>query len=208
MSPGRPPTDGVTTRERFSSGWTGAVCVGLFGYIAIAMLLILADGSRWPLLDVFNLYSDSLASFVVCILASAAARGSSEPAARRTWWLLTAALTSYTVGNLLHATYWLFGVDPFPSIGDLFFSAFYPLVFAAILTVIRAAAVRLSEPLLKADPALKDIPVVMLSAKGQETDEIQGMQSGADEYMTKPFSPRRLRQRIEELVRGHDSPQR
>jgi diguanylate cyclase (GGDEF)-like protein/PAS domain S-box-containing protein len=154
MSPGRPPTDGVTTRERFSSGWTGAVCVGLFGYIAIAMLLILADGSRWPLLDVFNLYSDSLASIVVCILASAAARGSSEPAARRTWWLLTAALTSYTVGNLLHATYWLFGVDPFPSIGDLFFSAFYPLVFAAILTVIRAAAVRVQWARLALDATI------------------------------------------------------
>jgi len=154
MSPGRPPTDGVTTRERFSSGWTGAVCVGLFGYIAIAMLLILADGSRWPFLDVFNLYSDSLASIVVAVLAGAAARGSSEPATRRTWWLLTAALTSYTVGNLLHATYWLFGVDPFPSIGDLFFSAFYPLVFAAILTVIRAAAVRVQWARLALDATI------------------------------------------------------
>jgi diguanylate cyclase (GGDEF)-like protein/PAS domain S-box-containing protein len=132
----------MTSRERFSSGWTGAASVALFAYIAVAILLILVDGSRWPALDVFNLYSDSLASIGVAILAAAAARGSPDPAARRTWWLLTAALCAYSAGNLLHATYWLFGVDPFPSIGDLFFLAFYPLVFAAVLTVIRAAAVR------------------------------------------------------------------
>jgi len=142
MSPGPPTTDGLTKRERFSSGWTGAVCVALFAYIAAAMLLILVDGSRWPVLDVFNLYSDSIASIGVAILSGAAARGSSEPASRRTWWLLTAALGAYSAGNLLHATYWLFGVDPFPSLGDVFFLAFYPLVFAAILTVVRAAAVR------------------------------------------------------------------
>jgi diguanylate cyclase (GGDEF)-like protein/PAS domain S-box-containing protein len=132
----------MTRRERFSSGWTGAVAVALFAYVALAILLILVDGSRWPPLDVFNLYSDSLASIGVAILAGAAARGSSDPAARRTWWLLTAALCVYTAGNLLNATYWLFGADPFPSIGDVFFLGFYPLVFAAVLTVIRAAAVR------------------------------------------------------------------
>ena len=132
----------MTRPDRFGSGWTGAVCVALFAYIAVAVLLIIVDGSRWPALDLFNLYSDSVASSVVTILAAAAARGSSDPAARRTWWLLTAALCVYTVGNLLNATYWLFGVDPFPSIGDVFFLAFYPLVFAAVLTVIRAAAVR------------------------------------------------------------------
>ena len=48
----------------------------------------------------------------------------------------------YSIGNLLNSTYWLFGVDPFPSIGDVFFLGFYPLVFAAVLTVIRTAAVR------------------------------------------------------------------
>ncbi len=132
----------MSKRERFSAGWSGAVAVALFAYIAVAILLILVDGSRWPILDTFNLYSDSVASIGVAILAGAAARGSSDPAARRTWWLLTAALCVYTVGNLLNATYWLFGVDPFPSIGDVFFLGFYPLVFAAVLTVIRAAAVR------------------------------------------------------------------
>jgi diguanylate cyclase (GGDEF)-like protein/PAS domain S-box-containing protein len=142
MSPGRPLSDGVTKRERFSAGWTGAVSVGLFVYVAIAIALILIDGRAWPWLEVFNLYSDSAASVCVAILTGAAARGSADPAARRTWWLLTAALTAYSTGNLLHSTYWLYGIDPFPSIGDVFFLGFYPLVFAAVLTAIRTAAVR------------------------------------------------------------------
>jgi len=132
----------MTRRAPFSSDWTGAVCVGLFAYIAIASLLTILDESNWPSLEIFNLYSDSPASIAVAILAAVAARGSVEPAARRTWWLLAAALAAYALGNVLHSTYWLFGVDPFPSVGDVFFLAFYPLVFAAILNVIRAAAVR------------------------------------------------------------------
>jgi diguanylate cyclase (GGDEF)-like protein/PAS domain S-box-containing protein len=154
MSPGRPSTDGVKKRERFSSGWTGAVAVGLFVYVAIAVALILVDASNRPWLDTFNLYSDSLASITVAVLTGAAARGSSNPAAQRTWWLLTAALGVYSIGNLLNSTYWLFGVDPFPSIGDVFFLGFYPLVFAAVLTVIRTAAVRVQWARLGLDTAI------------------------------------------------------
>ena len=134
-------TDG-TTREGFSGGWTGIVALSLFAYVALAIALILIDGQGGRALDVFNLYSDSVASIAVAVLAGAAARGSRHPAMRRTWWQLTGALGCYSAGNLLHSTYWLFDVDPFPSIADAFFLAFYPLVFAAVLTVMRAAALR------------------------------------------------------------------
>ncbi len=142
MSPGPPTVEGTSRHERFGSGWTGALSVALFAYIAVAIVLTRFDERGWRALDLFNLYSDSLASIAVAILAGAAARGSTDPHTRRTWWLLTAALSFYSAGNVLHSTYWLFGVDPFPSIGDAFFLAFYPLVFAAVLTVIRAATVR------------------------------------------------------------------
>jgi diguanylate cyclase (GGDEF)-like protein/PAS domain S-box-containing protein len=142
MSPGPQSSYGAGRREQFSAGWTGALAVALIAYIAVAILLILVDGSGWPALDLFNLYSDSPASIGVAVLAAAAARKSSDPAARRTWWLLAAAMCFYSTGNLLNSTYWFFGVDPFPSIGDVFFLGFYPLVLAAVLTVIRAAAVR------------------------------------------------------------------
>ena len=141
MSERRAMTDG-TTREGFSGGWTGIVTAALFVYVALAIALILVDGQGGRALEIFNLYSDSVASIAVAVLAGAAARGSQHPAMRRTWWQLTAALGCYSAGNLLHSTYWLFDVDPFPSIGDVFFLAFYPLVFAAVLTVMRAAALR------------------------------------------------------------------
>ena len=116
----------------------------LFGYVAAAMVLILLTNSRGggPVVDVVNLFSDSVASIGVAVLAAIAARGATNRHARRTWWLLTAAMAAYSAGNLCHSTYWLFGVDPFPSIGDVFFFSFYPLVFGAVLTLVRASAVR------------------------------------------------------------------
>lgn len=45
---------------------------------------------------------------------------------------------------------------------------------------------------IKEDPTLADIHVVMLSAKGQQIDRERGLLGGADEYMTKPFSPREI----------------
>jgi DNA-binding response OmpR family regulator len=53
---------------------------------------------------------------------------------------------------------------------------------------------------LKADPSTRDTHVVILTARGQEEDERRAMEMGADEFMTKPFSPRKLRARILELL--------
>lgn len=49
---------------------------------------------------------------------------------------------------------------------------------------------------LKADPATRGIYVVILTARGQEEDERRAMEMGADEFMTKPFSPRKLRDKL------------
>ncbi|HXW09587.1 MAG TPA: hypothetical protein VD737_03165, partial [Steroidobacteraceae bacterium] len=95
MSEGRAITDGAT-REGFSGGWTGIVAVALFAYVALAIGLILVDGQGGRALEIFNLYSDSVASIVVAVLAGAAAHGSQHPAMRRTWWQLTAALGCYS----------------------------------------------------------------------------------------------------------------
>ncbi|MFO1394038.1 MAG: EAL domain-containing protein [Steroidobacteraceae bacterium] len=111
-------------------------------YTVVAILLILVDSTGRRALEIFNLYSDTIASVCVTVLAGLATRGATDRASRRTWALLTAALGVYSVGNMINSTYWLLGRDPFPSIGDVFFTAFYPLVFAAVLTVIRSAAVR------------------------------------------------------------------
>lgn len=53
---------------------------------------------------------------------------------------------------------------------------------------------------LKDDAALKDIPVVMLTAKVQDQDQIRGWSSGASEYITKPFSPLSLSQVLDDVL--------
>jgi DNA-binding response OmpR family regulator len=53
---------------------------------------------------------------------------------------------------------------------------------------------------LKTDPATRGMHVVILTARGQEEDERRAMEMGADEFMTKPFSPRKLRARILQLL--------
>ena len=55
--------------------------------------------------------------------------------------------------------------------------------------------------LLKSNPDTSSIPVVMLTAKGEETDIVAGLELGADDYITKPFSPRVLVARIRTVLR-------
>lgn len=59
---------------------------------------------------------------------------------------------------------------------------------------------------LKGDSATKAIPIIMLTAKGEEVDKVRGLEVGADDYVTKPFSPRELLARIKAVLRRR-SPQ-
>ena len=54
---------------------------------------------------------------------------------------------------------------------------------------------------LRADPKTATIPIVMLTAKAEEVDRIVGLELGADDYVTKPFSPRELALRIKTILR-------
>jgi two-component system alkaline phosphatase synthesis response regulator PhoP len=54
---------------------------------------------------------------------------------------------------------------------------------------------------LKNDPNTKNIPIVMLTAKGEEADIVAGLELGADDYVTKPFSPRILAARVRAVLR-------
>ncbi|OGS90439.1 MAG: phosphate regulon transcriptional regulatory protein PhoB [Gallionellales bacterium GWA2_60_18] len=56
---------------------------------------------------------------------------------------------------------------------------------------------------LRADARTRDIPIIMLTARGDERDKILGLESGADDYITKPFSPRELMARIRAVLRRH-----
>ena len=54
---------------------------------------------------------------------------------------------------------------------------------------------------LKRDPISAEIPIIMLTARGEEDNKIQGLEAGADDYVTKPFSPRELIARLKAVLR-------
>lgn len=54
---------------------------------------------------------------------------------------------------------------------------------------------------LKKEPGYKDLPIILLTARGEEEDKIRGLEIGADDYMTKPFSPKELIARIKAVMR-------
>ena len=56
---------------------------------------------------------------------------------------------------------------------------------------------------LRSDPRTMGIPIIMLTARGEERDKVLGLESGADDYITKPFSPRELMARIRAVLRRH-----
>lgn len=55
--------------------------------------------------------------------------------------------------------------------------------------------------LLRADPKLKHVPVIFLTAKVEENDRVQGLESGADDYICKPFSTKELVLRVQNILR-------
>jgi two-component system, OmpR family, alkaline phosphatase synthesis response regulator PhoP len=59
---------------------------------------------------------------------------------------------------------------------------------------------------IKRNPHKMGIPIIMLSAKGEETDIVTGLELGADDYVTKPFSPKILLARIRAVIRKNSNP--
>ena len=57
---------------------------------------------------------------------------------------------------------------------------------------------------IRKDTSYKNLPVIMLTAKGEEEDKIKGLDSGADDYLTKPFSYNELLARIKAILRRSD----
>lgn len=60
--------------------------------------------------------------------------------------------------------------------------------------------------ILRSDPLTSQIPILMLTAKADEVDRIVGLEFGADDYVTKPFSPREIGLRIRAILRRGEAP--
>ena len=58
---------------------------------------------------------------------------------------------------------------------------------------------------LKKEPRFANIPIIMLTARGEEGDRIAGLEIGADDYVTKPFSPRELVARVKAVLRRNET---
>lgn len=54
---------------------------------------------------------------------------------------------------------------------------------------------------LKKEPVYRELPIILLTARGEEEDKVRGLEIGADDYMTKPFSPKELIARIRAVLR-------
>jgi two-component system phosphate regulon response regulator PhoB len=54
---------------------------------------------------------------------------------------------------------------------------------------------------LRRQPETRDVPIIMLTARGEEGDKVRGLNSGADDYITKPFSPNELMARVRAVLR-------
>jgi len=59
---------------------------------------------------------------------------------------------------------------------------------------------------LRADPATAAVPIIMLTARGEEADRVRGLELGADDYVTKPFSPKEFVARVAALLRRVERP--
>ncbi len=59
---------------------------------------------------------------------------------------------------------------------------------------------------IRRDSRSRDIPVIMLTARAQTEDRIQGLEAGADDYLTKPFSPKELMLRVQAVLKRSDAP--
>ncbi len=58
---------------------------------------------------------------------------------------------------------------------------------------------------LKLIREISTVPVIMLTAKGEEDDRVRGLELGADDYVTKPFSPRELVSRVRAVLRRNET---
>jgi two-component system phosphate regulon response regulator PhoB len=54
---------------------------------------------------------------------------------------------------------------------------------------------------LRGEPRTREVPIIMITARAGEDDKVAGLESGADDYVTKPFSPRELEARIQAVLR-------
>ncbi len=123
--------------------WVGVLFFGLAIYVGICAVWMLTGVGGPEVTHYVGLMSDGPAAFASVIIAAVTVRQTARGPLRSAWILLTVAQALYFVGIAIGTASWLHGQDPFPGIADICYCAFYPVLAAASLFLIRAAAVRI-----------------------------------------------------------------
>jgi diguanylate cyclase (GGDEF)-like protein/PAS domain S-box-containing protein len=116
--------------------------LGLVLYIITGNIWMLGGLGGPAITHYVGLFCDAPAALTSAVICAAAARFTAAGPLRTAWICLTIALALQVIGNLIAASAWVRGFDPFPGPADIFFCAFYLPLAAAALFLIRAAAVR------------------------------------------------------------------
>ncbi len=123
--------------------WHGTLLAALLVYVVTVSAIMLSGAGGSNTQHYVGLLADGPACFAAVILAGATARRLRKGALKTAWWCVTAALALYLVGTIIATVSWLVERDPFPGPADIFFLAFYPAFFAAVLFFVRARAMRI-----------------------------------------------------------------
>jgi diguanylate cyclase (GGDEF)-like protein/PAS domain S-box-containing protein len=123
--------------------WVGALCVGLLVYVCICVTWMVTGIGGETVRHYVGLLADTPAATIALIVTIEAARRQKPGITRTAWRCLALALSLYVIGTGIGVNSWLHGRDPFPGMADVFFYAFYPVFFTAVVLMIRAAAVRI-----------------------------------------------------------------
>jgi diguanylate cyclase (GGDEF)-like protein/PAS domain S-box-containing protein len=116
--------------------------IGLVIYVITGTVWMLTGFGGPDITHYVGLLSDAPAALASVVIAAATARHTARGVLRTAWILLAVALALYFVGVAIGTISWLQGHDPFPGPADIFYCAFYPVLAAGAVFLIRAAAVR------------------------------------------------------------------
>jgi diguanylate cyclase (GGDEF)-like protein/PAS domain S-box-containing protein len=117
--------------------------IGLVIYVITGTVWMLTGFGGPDITHYVGLLSDAPAALASVVIAAATARHTARGVLRTAWILLAVALALYFVGVAIGTISWLRGHDPFPGPADIFYCAFYPVLAAGAVFLIRAAAVRI-----------------------------------------------------------------
>ena len=113
-------------------GWIGKLCIGLVIYVILCATLMMTGFGGERVRHFVGLLADAPACFAALLVTATATYRMAPGTSRRAWACLSGALAMYFIGTVIGINSWLHGQDPFPGYSDIFYLAFYPLVYASV----------------------------------------------------------------------------